>query len=181
MADTIDPHFCNEAVKGTSRADAIVDVDDGDPADGTVRFGVRYQDDDVVTYGTTPRFRVWTGPKVEFQATGAASNMAIPDCNDRFEVHYRYRPLGTVAWTPLAWAVAVPARAATDCYADADMVGAPLWPAPSATAPMIEVQYRVTTWREGARPQTERSSVKPGNDLWSRPPDGIAPAVFFVK
>jgi hypothetical protein len=173
----LDPQFCPTFKNG---ADAIVDIDDGDPTDVTEKLGIKLADDDYVKTGSAPKFRIWTGAPYAY-TPGAGTTVVPPTplCNDHFQIYVRAR--GATAWTPDAAGTTGPLGA---CYAEAPMITPKLFTLdPGVTFATIE--YKVVTWRDATpTPAYQRDSMEPGAGLWSTPTTmpafAIKPSAFFV-
>ncbi len=147
-------------------ADAVVDVDDGDPAD----------DDPIVDRdflragGPAPVFHVWTGPRYRLDGPNGQSTMLSPaPCNDEFHVEATTDPtFATVtATSPWTRVNRLPTGGAPTCYGTWSP-NATEWAALQAGGVPSRIYYRART--RDASGGTVRLSTEPGNGLWSVPP-----------
>ncbi|HEY0708077.1 MAG TPA: hypothetical protein VGG33_14835, partial [Polyangia bacterium] len=182
-----DPVFCPT---GDTAADAIVDIDDGTPADGEQIGGVRQLEDDYVdlNQATGPVFRVWTGAPVVFAADGVGTSSDTL-CNDQFEVEFwidgSAAPHATSGQQTIpAAAPSKPGGPSARCYQEWPMSQSQ-WDAIKSAAggAATTIRYKVRTWKAGADPTVrlnERDSQRPGAGLWFNDGLEIPPAAFFA-
>jgi hypothetical protein len=178
----LDPQFCPTMKDG---ADAIVDIDDGDPSDFSERFGIRMADDDFVKDGATPTFRIWTGAPYAFDPVAGTTLAPVALlCNDTFLVQVRHA--GDTAWTDDASGTTKPSsNPMSPCYAEAPMINTALFKLADKDNGFATVEYRVLTNRGDIKTgPTPRDSIMPGNGLWSAtsptPVSEIKPSAFFI-
>jgi hypothetical protein len=156
-AATKDPTACPSGENG---ADAVVDVDDNDPADDPVLDGVRHPEVDAL-----PRYRLKG-------AHGAHTVTNPAPCNGRFRVEVSTDPAFPAGSATVggAWrtvnrnpnSTTLPA-----CYGEWTPASAD-WMRLQAGGAGSRIYYRARTQDAGGA--NERLSTLPGNGLWTVPP-----------
>jgi hypothetical protein len=170
-AATGDPTVCPVAGGGEMGGDAIVDVWDNDAADDNVLDGITHPEFDYAQRGDPPpTFRVWTGPRYRFNASGVASSFtpsaATPSpCHTQYQVELSDTPLFTTIVSS-GW-LAASATAQPECYGTWTPPAAN-WTTLGGVSGDVKVYYRVRT-RDGAG-LNEKLSTQPGSGAWTVPP-----------
>ena len=150
---------------GETGADAIVDVDDNDPADDVTIDGVVHPERDFLRRaGPAPSFHVWTGPRYRFNGNNAEfPNPAL--CNAEYRVEVANDEAFSVNLTDSGWtAVNLNPANPNQCYA--------LWTLPAPAWNTLDdgdrIYYRVSTRDAGGG--NIRISTNPGNGLFATAP-----------
>jgi hypothetical protein len=169
QASTTEPMSCPSGENG---GDAVIDIDDNDPADDLVLNEVTHREVDFLRLGgPVPTFHVWTGPRYRLNGGGGASTTANPaPCNGRFRVEVSTDPAFPAGSTITgAWQTVPrdPASAAPACYG-AWTPSSAEWTTLQAGGGGSRIYYRARTQDAGGG--NERLSTLPGNGLWSVPP-----------
>lgn len=153
-------------------ADAVIDIDDTNPADDYDVNGVAHRETDFLELGgPAPLFHVWTGPRYRLDGPGGAATFSNPaPCNTQFQVEVStdpaFAPAATVtsAWQPVD----------TDPTTPASPEGYGTWSPSRAEWANLQaggagtlLYYRART-RDAAN-ANERLSTEPGNGLWTVP------------
>jgi hypothetical protein len=152
-----DPSQCPTANNG---ADAVVDIFDNNAANDVLVNEVAMEVNDFLQLGgPVASFRVWTGSRFTFDASGAAVLANPSPCNARFQVDVSTDP-------------AFPAGASTISSAFIN-VGtwtptAAEWSALQTGGAGTKIYYRTRT--QNGSGGNERQSNSPGNGLWTVPP-----------
>lgn len=166
---TVDPTSCPGGENG---GDAVIDIDDNDPADDLTIGGALHPEYDFLELGgPAPTFHVWTGPRYRLDGVGGAATFTNPaPCNEEFQVDVSTDaafPGGstfTSAWTAVDLD---PGTAGSpECYGSWSPSGAQ-WAALQAGGAGTRIYYRARTRTGGAN---LRSTETPGNGLWTVPP-----------
>ena len=175
-ATTGNPSFCPMASGGENGGEAIVDIDDNDPTDDPVIDGITHPEVDYAKRGAPPStFRVWTGPRYKFNATGQARSYtpsgATPSpCNTQYQVELASDDTFTtnlVTSTVGGTWQTVSNTTVPECYARWTPNAAD-WTTLSGTAGDVKVYYRVRTRDAGG--SNEKISTQPGSGSYSVPP-----------
>jgi len=164
---TTDPSFCPGGENG---GDAVVDIDDNDPADDITVEGANHlalpEWDYLERGGAAPTLYVWTGPTYRFSGTAATFPNPAP-CNTQFQVEVANDDAFSVNLTTSGFInVDVnPGNAVTpDCFGT--------WTIPAAAWNTLDdgdrLFYRVRT--RDAMGMNEKVSTAPGNGLFNPPP-----------
>ncbi len=170
-AATGDPTFCPTAGGGEMGGDAIVDVFDNDASDDVVIDQITHPEFDYLERGgALPIFRVWTGPRYKFNASGVANSyapsVATPSpCHTQYQVELS----GTdtfASFVSSGWQT-VSATAQPQCYGTWTPNAAD-WIALGGTTGDVKVYYRVRTRDAGG--MNEKLSTLPGSGSYSVPP-----------
>ena len=165
-----DPGFCPGPENG---GDAVIDIDDNDPANDLTINGVLQPTFDFLKLGgVAPSLLVWTGPRYKLDGIGGASTFPNPaSCNTKFRVEVSTDPgfpaIGTIM-SPF-----------TDVNLNPGMVGTPQcygrytlspvdWATLQAGGAGTRIYYRART--RNSADANERLSTSPGNGLWTVPP-----------
>ncbi len=171
-AATGDPTFCPLASGGESGADAIVDVSDNDAGDDVVIDQITHPEVDWSQRGDAPAtFRVWTGPRYEFDAAGVANSftpsMGTPSpCNTQFRVELANDDAFTMNVVNSPW-IGVSTTTEPECYGTWTP-GAADWTTLSGATGNVQVFYRVRT--RDAADMNEKISTSPGSGSYAVPP-----------
>ena len=162
---------------GENGGDAVIDIDDNDPADDLMINGVLHPEFDFLRLGgPAPVFNVWTGPRYKLDGAGGNHTINNPaPCNTKFRVEVSTDPAFPAASTILSPWIDV----ATNPTIAANDVGHGTW-SPSATQWMMlqaggvgtRIYYRART--RDAADGNERLSTMPGNGLWMMVPPPYA-------
>ena len=171
------PHQCIDGNTGTSDpmrcpggelgADAVIDIDDNDPADDPLVEGITHPEVDYLEKsGPPPTFHVWTGPRYQF--SGGSANFPNPSlCNSRFRVQVANDSAFTVNLfqSGMNNVDRDPTTPNPECYGT--------WsPSPGQWNTLKNggdrIYYRVTSSNPGNADQ--RTSTQPGNGLFTFPP-----------
>jgi hypothetical protein len=170
-AATGDPTFCPAAGGGEMGGDAIVDVFDNDAGDDNTIDQIVHPEFDYAQRGDAPpTFRVWTGPRYRFNASGVASSFspsaATPSpCHTQYQVELS----GTPAFASVVgsgWQT-VSATAQPQCYGTWTPSAAD-WTALGGASGDVKVYYRVRTRDAGG--MNEKVSTQPGSGSYTVPP-----------
>jgi hypothetical protein len=171
-ASTGDPTFCPVASGGELGADAIVDVRDNDSGDDVTIDGIVHPELDWSKRGDVlPTFRVWTGPRFKFDASGVANtftpSMATPSpCNTKFRVEMASDEAFTINVVNSPW-TDVSATTQPQCYGTWTPNAAD-WTTLGGLTGDVKVYYRVRT--RDAADMNEKISTSPGSGSYSVPP-----------
>lgn len=169
---TGDPTSCPVASGGENGGDAVIDIDDNDPADDYTINGVSHPEIDFLELGgPAPTFSVWTGPRYRLDGAGGASTITNPSpCNTQYLVEVStdpaFAPGATVdsGWNNVD---TNPGSAPTpECY-DTWTPSAAQWTTLQAGGALSRIYYRVTTRDDSSG--NLRVSTMPGNGLWTVP------------
>lgn len=164
---TGDRSFCPFGEDG---ADAVVDVDDNDPADDLVIDGVVHPERDFLRAGgPAPTFLVWTGPRYRLDGAGGVASFNRPSpCNTRFRVEVSNDPAFPAPAIMSPW-VAVDVDPGTpespECFGTWTPTAAQ-WEELQAGGSRIYFRARTRNAFDG----DERLSTRPGGGLWTVPP-----------
>ena len=163
-ATTGDMTFCPVASGGENGGDAIGDVFDGDAADDVVIDQITHVEMDWIERGTLPTFRVWTGPRFKFNASGSASgytpSAATPSpCNTKFRVEMASDDAFTVNVINGPW-TDVSTTAQPECYGTWQPEAAD-WTTLAGATGAVKVYYRIRT--RDAADANEKLSTSPGS------------------
>jgi len=161
---TTDATFCPAGENG---GDAVVDIDDNDPADDVTIDAILHPEWDYLERGgAAPTFHVWTGPTYVFSGSTATFPNPAP-CNRKFQVEVANDDTFTTNLRTSGWInVDVnPNNAVTpECYGT--------WTIPAGDWNTLDdgerLFYRVRT-RDQAN-GNERVSTSPGLGLFNPPP-----------
>lgn len=152
-------------VAGQSAGDAVIDVDDRDPADDPVVDGVTHVEVDYLKRGgPPPLFRVWTGPRFHFEQAGSeivASTRPPYLCHARYQVEVA----ADEGFAKGFWKSAV--LPAPDCHGEVELP-ASAWSALQGGPGSARIYYRVRTW--DAANGNPRLSTSPGAGAFNVPP-----------
>jgi len=162
-ATTSDPIRCPSGELG---ADAVVDINDNDPADDPVVDGVTHPEVDYLEQtGSSPTFHVWTGPRYKFSGTSATFPNPSP-CNSQFQVEVANNDAFTlnVVTSGFITVDTDPTTPAPECYGTWTPTAAQ-W---STLNTGSRIYYRVRT--QNTVGGDERVSTQPGQGLYSVPP-----------
>jgi hypothetical protein len=166
-AATSDPLACPTGENG---GDAVVDIDDNEPADDLSINGVAHPEYDFLQAGgPAPTFQVWTGPRYRLDGASGASTATNPSpCNTKFRLEVSNDPAFPASTILSAW---------VNVDVDPTTAGSPecfgTW-TPSAgewatlQAGGSRVYFRART--RDAADMNERLSTQPGAGLWTVPP-----------
>ncbi|MFL5381668.1 MAG: hypothetical protein ACJ8GN_04020 [Longimicrobiaceae bacterium] len=174
-AATGDPTFCPVSAGGEMGGDAVVDVFDNAPGDDNVIDQVTHPEFDYIRRGgPLPTFRVWTGPRFKFNASGMASSYtpsaATPSpCYRQYQVELSSSPNFTPSVKSL-W-ISVSTTTQPECYGTWTPT-ASTWNALGGTTGDVEVYYRVRTRNTVGGP--EKISTAPGSGSY------IVPAPYVI-
>lgn len=150
-------------VAGKPAGDAVIDVDDRDPADDPVVDGVTHVEVDYLERGgPPPLFRVWTGPRFRLQEVLTPSTEPPYLCHAKFQVEAASRD----DFQENLWTSAV--LSAPDCQGQVELP-AESWSAlQGSPGSAVPIYYRVRTW--DASMKNERISTSPGAGAFNLPP-----------
>jgi hypothetical protein len=173
-AATGDPTFCPVASGGENGGDAIGDVFDNDAADDVEIDQITHVEMDWIERGTLPTFRVWTGPRYKFNASGVASgyvpSMATPSpCNTKFRVEMASDEMFTVNVINGPW-TDVSTTAQPQCYGTWQPDAAD-WTTLGGATGSVKVYYRIRT--RDAADANEKLSTLPGSGSYMVPPSYV--------
>jgi hypothetical protein len=151
-------------------ADAVIDIDDNDPANDITINGVSHPTYDFLKAGGVPPiFHVWTGLRYNFDVNGAATLNNPSPCNKKFNVEVSNDPSFPGASTITSGWTNVDLNPTTanspECYGT--------WAPSNADWQTLQaggnrIYYRART--RDAMNGNERLSTTPGNGLWTVPP-----------
>src|SRR6185295_10414763 len=90
---------------GEDGSDAVVDVDDNDPADDLSINGVIHPERDYLRAGgPAPTFLVWTGARFRLDGVGGAATFTYPaPCNRKFRVEVSNDPAFPISTILSPW------------------------------------------------------------------------------
>ena len=168
-AATTDPTFCPSGEMG---GDAIVDVRDNDPGDDVTIDQILHPEFDYAQRGDPPpTFRVWTGPRYKFDASGVArsytpSAMTPAPCHTQYQVELASNDTFSSGLVTSGWQN-VSATAQPECYGTWQPMAAD-WTTLSGTTGDVRVYYRVRT--RDASMMNEKISTSPGSGSYLVPP-----------
>lgn len=164
-----DPTACPT---GTNGGDAVVDIDDNDPADDYTINGVPHKEIDFLELGgAAPTFHVWTGPRYQFDAAGGRTYPNPSLCNAEFQVEAStdpgFAPADTVVspWQAVDRDPSTPAS--TECYGTWTPTAAEWTTLQSGGAGSL-LHYRARTRDSGGG--NVRLSTDPGAGVWAGVP-----------
>lgn len=169
-AATTDPLFCPTGENG---GDAVIDIDDNEPADDLSINGVAHTEVDFLRLGgPAPTFHVWTGPRYKLDGAAGASTFNNPaPCNTKFMVEVSTDetfPGGSTINSGWINVDTDPTTAGTPEGYGAWMPDAGQWTTLQAGGVGTRIYYRVRT--RDAADANERISTSPGNGLWTVSP-----------
>lgn len=168
-AGTTDALMCPGGENG---ADAVIDIDDNDPADDLDIDGVTHPETDFLELdGPAPTFHVWTGSRFTFSGTSARPVTGIAPCNAKFRVQAStdpgFAPSDTVQSGWLEVDRDTDTADPTECYGTwTPSVGQ--WNQLQSGGALSKVYYRVHTRDESDG--NERLSTEVAGGLWTVPP-----------
>ena len=168
-AGTTDPSSCSG---GTNGGDAVIDIDDNDPADDYSINGMLHEEVDFLELGgAAPSFHVWTGPRYQFNGSGAATFPNPSLCNEEYRVEVSDAdtfPGGSTFNSGWVTVDRDPTTAGSaECYDEWTLPNA-AWTSLQAGGDGTRIYFRVTTRFLGGG--NERVSTEPGAGLWIVPP-----------
>ena len=169
-AATTDAAFCPTGENG---GDAVVDIDDNEPADDLTINGVLHPETDFLRLGgPAPTFQVWTGPRYKLDGASGASTANNPSpCNTKFQVEVSTDPTFPGGSTINSGWIIVdndPTTAGSPEGFGTWTPTAPQWTTLQAGGAGTLIYYRVRT--RDAADANDRLSTQPGNGLWTVPP-----------
>ncbi|MFB9241371.1 hypothetical protein IV454_07770 [Massilia antarctica] len=169
-----DPGTADAAIcpSGENGGDAVIDMNDNDPADDLVVDGISHRETDFLKLGgPAPTFQVWTGPRFRFTGTGARPVSGTAICNAKYIVEAStdpaFSPASTInsGWRVVDLNTATPAS--PEC-SDTWTPNAAQWTTLQSGGHLTRVYYRTRT--RDALDGNERISTSPGAGLWTVPP-----------
>ncbi|CUI06296.1 hypothetical protein BN2497_7369 [Janthinobacterium sp. CG23_2] len=169
-----DPGTADAAIcpSGENGGDAVIDMNDNDPADDLVVDGISHRETDFLKLGgPAPTFQVWTGPRFRFTGTGARPVSGTAICNAKYIVEastdQAFSPASTInsGWRVVDLNTATPAS--PEC-SDTWTPNAAQWTTLQSGGHLTRVYYRTRT--RDALDGNERISTSPGAGLWTVPP-----------
>jgi hypothetical protein len=155
--------------------DAVIDIDDNDPADDYVINGLTHLPHPEVDFlklgGPAPTFHVWTGPRYRLDGPGGTATFKNPaPCNTKFQVEIstdQNFPADPVITIKSPWK-----NVDTDPTTPASPEGYGTWTPTGGEWNTLQgggagsrIYYRVRT--RDANDGNERLSTEPANGLWS--------------
>ena len=169
-AGTSDPTFCPTGENG---GDAVIDIDDNDPADDLTINGVLHPEVDFLRLGgPAPTFQVWTGPRYKLDGASGASTLNNPSpCNTKFMVEVSTDPTFPGGSTINSGWITVDSDPTTAGSPEGFGIWTPSgaqWTTLQAGGAPSLIYYRVRT--RDAMDTNDRLSTQPGNGLWTVPP-----------
>ena len=171
-AATIDATSCPS---GTNGGDAVIDIDDNDTADDYPTNNETHAEVDFLELGgPAPSFHVWTGPRYQFDGTGAGTNPNPSLCNAQYRVEVHTDPtFPNPGMVQSGWKDVDrdPSTPNTECYAEwSPSVGQ--WNSLQSGGDGTRIYYRVKTRMSAS--VNERISTEPGAGLWTGVPPPYA-------
>ena len=163
---TVDARYCPAGEFG---GDAVIDIDDNDPADDLRINGVLHPEVDFLKLGgPAPTFQVWTGPRYKLDGAGGASTLNRSPCNAKFLVEVSTNPAFPAASTINSGWITVDTDPTTPATPEGFGTWSPdasQWATLQAGGAGTLIYYRVTT--RDASDLNERISTQPGNGVWT--------------
>ena len=160
----------DSSLAGTNGGDAVIDIDDNDPADDYSINGALHEEVDFLELGgIAPSFDVWTGPRYQFNSSGIDINPNPSLCNEQYQVEVSDSPAFPAASTFSSGLITVdrdPTSGGAECY-DEWTLPAAAWTALQAGGAGTRIYYRVTTQNAGGT--NVRVSTSPGAGQWTVP------------
>jgi hypothetical protein len=169
-AGTTDATFCPTGENG---GDAVIDIDDNEPADDLTINGVLHPETDFLRLGgPAPIFQVWTGPRYKLDGASGASTANNPSpCNTKFMVEVSTDSTFPGASTINSGWITVDIDPTTAGSPEGFGTWTPTaaqWTTLQAGGAGTLIYYRVRT--RDAADANDRLSTQPGNGLWTVPP-----------
>jgi len=167
------PYQTLDGTLPTNGGDAVIDIDDNDPANDYNINGLVFPVVDFLKLGgIAPTFHVWTGPRYKLDGVGEGATFNNPaPCNVKFQVEVATDMTFPVASTITSGFISVsndPTNPANDVGHGTWTPNASQWAALQAGGVGSRIYYRART-RDAAN-SNERISTLPENSMWNVPP-----------